>query len=476
MTKSPERRFVASTIALAAAVLGLCAFGCGIREKLPERPNLVLVVLCSFRLDHSTLGGYERPTTPFLAEFAASGLAFENAVSASSWTKPATASLLSGLTPNVHNLWDEYSISDILKEGATPNRVLSDGVVTLPEALREAGYATVGWINNVNAGEFFNLTQGFDEVVTRHRLRAPEMLDELAAWLGRRDAGRPFFCLLFLRDAHTPYTPDYATYLRFNRSGNTVPEEEFAAHLAHVNQEASRLAWSGEEIPPQLRRSWIDLYDAALVRLDRDLARLPVVLDRAGVAAETLMVVTADHGEHFFDPGLRGERPIGHGQSLGEPLLHIPLVFRGSGIPAGRRLPQVVRSIDLYPTLTELAGATPPAWLQGRSLLPLIVGGGEEEFSRLEAFASRAGVHHVLRQGRYKIEREPERRMLYDVIVDPHATRDLWHEQGEVARRLDRALDRWLAQEQKLRPIFGPRKNRKLNRKTIEQLRSLGYL
>ncbi len=467
-------RQAAATIALAGAVLGLCIFGCGTRERLPERPNLVLVVLCSFRLDHSTLGGYGRPTTPFLAELAASGLSFDNAVSASSWTKPATASLLSGLTPNVHNLWDEYSIPDVLKEGATPNRVLSDGVVTLPESLREAGYATVGWINNVNAGEFFNLTQGFDEAVTRHRMRAPEMLDELAAWLGRRDAGRPFFCLLFLRDAHTPYTPDHASYLRFNRSPDTVPEEDFDAYLERVSREAGRLAWAGEEIPPDLRRRWIDNYDAALARLDRDLARLPVILDRAGVTAETLTLVTADHGEHFFDPGLRGERPIGHGQSLGEPLLHVPLVFRGPGIPAGR-VPQVVRSIDLYPTLAELAGAAPPAWLQGRSLMPLIVGEAED-FSSLDAFASRAGVHHVLRQGRWKIEREPQRRMLFDVLADPDATRDLWHEQGEVARRLDRALDRWLAQERKLRPIFGRQKNRKLNRKMIEQLRSLGYL
>ncbi|MCP4659005.1 MAG: hypothetical protein GY856_26640, partial [bacterium] len=71
-------RQAAATIALAAAVLGLCVSGCGARERLPERPNLVLVVLCSFRLDHSTLGGYGRPTTPFLAELAASGLSFDN--------------------------------------------------------------------------------------------------------------------------------------------------------------------------------------------------------------------------------------------------------------------------------------------------------------------------------------------------------------------------------------------------------------
>jgi arylsulfatase A-like enzyme len=457
-----------------AAALTFVVLGCG-SATLPERPNIVLVVLCSFRLEHSSLAGYSRPTTPFLAELAASGVYFENAVSTSAWTKPATVSLITGLTPNVYNLWDGYPIEDTLKEGAAPNRILPDRAVTLAEVLRDAGYATAGRINNVNAGDFFNLTQGLDDVITRHRMTTPVILDELAEWLADRDRDRPFFFFLFTLDAHVPYKPDYESYLLFNRSPESVSEEQFPTYRRRVLRRTARRAEAGQRVPPHLRQRWIDLYDAGLALLDRNLARLPKILEEVGVASETVIVVTADHGEHFFEPGLEGALQISHGQDLTEALVHIPLVIRGPGIPAERRITHVVRSIDIFPTLAELAGAEPPPWLQGRSLVPLVLGKGKD-LPELQAFSSLAGVLHTLRQGRYKTRHLGENRALYDIVADPHETRDLWQQEPAIARHLDRALDRWLAQEEELSRILSESESRELTPEMIEHLRSLGYL
>ncbi len=107
----------------------------------PDAPNLVLVTICPLPFAHMGVGGYPRPTTPFLDSLAASGVLFENAVSASTWTKPSTASLLTGLAPNVHGLWDTHKLEDIVRGRTEPKGVLPHGLVTLAECLADAGYA-----------------------------------------------------------------------------------------------------------------------------------------------------------------------------------------------------------------------------------------------------------------------------------------------------------------------------------------------
>jgi arylsulfatase A-like enzyme len=460
---------------LVAAVAALL-LGCGAGDRARNRPNIVLVVLCSFRLDHAGFAGYGRATTPFLDRLAAEGEVFDNAFSASSWTKPATTSLLTGLTPNAHQLVDGYRTERILGGGVLPHRVLPDRVLTLAESLRDAGYATACRVNNVHAGAFFNLTQGCEDAVTRYHMRTARMIDDLAAWLRHLDGERPFFFLIFTLDAHIPYSPEYRDYRRFYRGSSAVPETELEQLVERTHREVWSLLQEGE-IPDELRRLWIDLYDAALAGLDRRLSRLPEVLATAGVESETVIVVTADHGESFFEPGRGGFRRATHGFDLGDALIRIPLLFRGPSITPGRRVERVVRSIDLFPTLAELAVSERPAHLQGRSLVPLLHG-REDRFPRLTAFASRAaGAHQAVHDGRFKLHyRHPDRRQLYDTAVDPWELRNILAERPAVARSLEQELAAWQAQEESLREVVGEVWSREPTPEVVEELRSLGYL
>ncbi len=175
-------------------------------------PNIILITLCTVRYDHMGAAGYPRPTTPFLDSLAGRGVFFEEASSASSWTRPSVASILTGLTPNVHGLTDVSRGRDIRSRAITPKRVLADGIQTLAECLGDAGYATADRINNVHGGEFFHLTHGLDDEVTDHTIDAPRMLDDFARWLGTTDARRPFFFFMLPRGAHIPYDPDHSYY------------------------------------------------------------------------------------------------------------------------------------------------------------------------------------------------------------------------------------------------------------------------
>lgn len=444
------------------------------QQAAGSRPNIVLVVLCSFSADHLGASGYPRGLTPFLDRLAGQGVFFENAVSASSWTKPSAASLLTGLTPNVHQMLDFYPLDAIREERITPKRVLPDGFETLPEALAAAGYVTFCRVNNVHAGGFFNLTQGCQDAVTRHGLRLPRMVDELAVWLGSRpqnEPRQPFFAYLFARDVHTPYNPPYEALRRLHSGGDLPPPDAYPAWRQEVDRQVRQRVKAGEAVPEALRRAWIDLYDAQLPAVDAALARLPSLLEEAGVGGETLIVVTADHGDRFFDHGL-----IGHGGLLDEAVLKIPLLAAGPGLAAGRRVPQVVRSIDFYPTLAQVAGARLPQVLQGRSLLPLLYS-PTADLPAASAFSSFGGVAHTVRLGRHKLYRGPgERRGLYDLQADPGEERDLLAAEPATARLLARELAAWLEQEEALARVVEQAGTRELPPEVLEELRTLGYL
>lgn len=474
-------RRVPAAVLVVALATGALALGC--REAEPRetlagsRPNIVLVVLCSLRYHHLGAAGYFRELTPFLDRLAAEGVFFENAVSASSWTKPSAASLMTGLTPNVHQLLDFYSLQAIQAGEVAERRVLPEAFVTLPETLRSSGYETFCRVNNVHAGKFFELTQGCEDSLTRHGLNMAGMVEELDGWLstredrdGPRDEG-PFFAYLFNRDLHTPYAPPYESYRRLHRAGELPSPAELGAFRREVSDRVWKLTDAGEPVPEELQHRWIDLYDAQLPPLDRALAGLRESLERAGHAEDTLIVVTADHGDRFFEHG-----DVDHGSTLDDPVLKIPMIFNGPGVAGGQRRPGVTRSIDLFPTLAAVAGAEPPAVLQGRSLVPLLAD-PEASLPAVSAFSTFGGHLHAVRKGRYKLiagwRRTPE---LYDLESDPYEHHDLRDAEPETVRRLQAELRRWLDEEQRLAAETAPVEQRELPPEVLDELRALGYL
>ena len=477
------RRFGGSVLVAALLTSVSFASGCGTEPASNDAsatsratsrlPDIVFVVLCTFRYAHMGAAGYDRDTTPFLDSLGASGLFFENAVSASSWTKPAAASLLTGLTPNVHRMTDYYG----REKGGTKvleKRILGDDVVTLAETLRDAGYATVARINNVHVSEHFNLTQGFDDAISNESLNAKTMVAELARVAREIPHDQPLFFFLMSRDPHVTFDPHYVWYERFNRADDIVPREEYRTYTRALRKQVAEIADAHGELSSELLRRYVDLYDAELAQQDDALAGIPVAMRAAGREDDAIYVITADHGERFYEHGY-----IGHGGRLDEASVHVPLIFSGPGLPrevlgtppTGRREVRVVRSIDVYPTLAALANAASPEGLLGRNLLD------PNDTVARTAFASVDEVEHLVRDGSYQLYRRRDGSIeLYDLERDRGEREDLASERTAVRARLQALVDDWLERERGLRNSVAAGERRPLPTEAVEQLRDLGYV
>jgi arylsulfatase A-like enzyme len=372
----------------------------------PGAKNLLLIVWDTVRADHLSLHGYSRPTTPNLKRWAGRGVRFDMAFATSSWTLPSHASLFTGRWP--HELGVDWT---------SPLRT---DVPTLAEHLDTLGYDTAGFVSNLDySSRESGLARGFAHyddfpiepydtfvryVGLGHRLEVPawactlerliqkimgsspdlvprssehakrgaevdrEFLDWLS-WQQRRR--RPFFAFLNYNDAHTPYeAPDPST-------------PGFGLRPTTCHERTTLLRWNATEkakLSEHDVRLAVDLYDDGIAYLDRRLGGLLEELGRRGVLDDTLVVVTADHGEHLGD-----HRLFFHGCSLYRQLVQVPLVIVGpTGVPAGRVVAEPVSLRDIPATIVELLGPGRDAPFPGRSLARYWRGDPEPAGSRPE--------------------------------------------------------------------------------------------
>ncbi|MBM3986284.1 MAG: sulfatase, partial [Planctomycetes bacterium] len=303
----------------------------------PRAPNLLVLVVDTLAGRRTSLLGYGRDTTPNLAALAERGISFTHAVSPSSWTLPAAASLLTGLPPNTHAvLGDERSY-------------LMDGLDTWPEALRREGLCGAAFVANPLIAPANNFHQGFEHFehlsAGGHGEPAEALFARLLAWLDGQPRGARWFAYVHLMDPHAPYAAPGAARLRFG--GAYVERRDFSALLPNHLQRGE-----APELAPDEQAHLKDLYDAEVAYFDACLGRLVGDLAARGLLESTVIALTADHGEELFEHG-----QLGHGYSLYEELLHVPLVLAGPGLPARVRDPRPVSTAALAATLLELGGA-----------------------------------------------------------------------------------------------------------------------
>jgi len=372
MSASPSFQVPLGALLLAGgALIAACS------SELPRgtRPNLVLVSIDSLRPDHLGCYGYGRPTSPFLDSLAEGGVRFENAVSTTSWTLPSHASLFTGLLGPTHGVVDN-------------GLALSEDHRTLAELLKEAGYHTAGFFGGPYLHPTFGLAQGFDvyescmtttpdsagdEAVrdsasapdgpSHHDVTGPRTREEVARWAdGRSAAGseEPFFLFLHLWDVHYDFE---------------APEEFEALFVdPDYSGPADGRLMSNALIRPGMNREdlahVLALYDAEIRFTDHVLEGIFADLEERGLLEDTLVVVTADHGEEFFEHGQKG-----HNKSLFDEVLRIPLLVSWPGqLDGGRVVEDQVQLVDLMPTLLGFAGAGAGVVGQGRDLAPLLAG------------------------------------------------------------------------------------------------------
>jgi arylsulfatase A-like enzyme len=400
------------------------------RPGADDRPNVLFIVVDTLRYDHLTSYGYERETSPEIQRLlAAEGTVMERAYSQAPWTLPSVTSYMTSRFPG-----------EILGDDPATYGI-PDGIGSLAESFAGLGYRTAGYFANPALHEGNGFARGFE---TFYSPDAPEAIERHADSVNRRalpwlraHQDEPFFLYLHYIDPHDPYmNPDVVDGRSpwFDDPGGINGRWVHGVYTGQIPV---------DDLDREVRH-FTALYDTEIRYVDRAIGELLDAIP-PDVLADTLIVLTADHGEELQDHG--GWK---HGHTLYEDQIHVPLIFRWDGrIPAGRRAPGVVRLVDVAPTLLAATGAeAPPSW-QGESLLAALR--GDEPLPRLAAFAQQLQVFPLRTAavlGDEKLilynEREPftpenwlqdwiyrldaarlERLELYDLAADPRERSNL---------------------------------------------------
>lgn len=427
--------------AVAVAVVALAGGLAGCRPAGPDaaqKPrHLLLVTIDTLRADAVGAYGRQPSPTPNLDRLAAAGTLFRRVQSHVPLTLPSHSTIFTGRLPFENGVRNNGTYA------------LPESAVTLAESLRQQGFETGAGVASFVLARKFGLAQGFatyDDSLgndggavraLRAEIPAARVYDKWQAWLGAHAAaaekpeGRLFYWAHFY-DPHLPYEPPAAELAAF-------PGDPYAGEVAYA--------------------------DAQVGRMIADLAA-------KGLLADTLVVVTSDHGEGF---GEHGEK--GHGLLTYQESLAVPLLLRGPGIPAGRAVDARVGLVDLMPSLLEALGVAPPAGLAGHSFLARLADGGaapEQEptfyFESLLGQEDRnwAPITGLL-SGEDKLIAVPKPE-LYDLAADP----------GEKNNHLENERRRWRELDEALRGLLLGKENAGAGRAADEQdlaaLKSLGYV
>ena len=327
--------------------------------EAPAVPNLLMIAFDTTRADHLSCYGYERTTSPAVDALAGRGLLLEQAYSASSLTSVSASTFMTGVLPPRHGVRSLFLVG---QESIAPE------IPTLAELLRDAGFATGGFVSAPPIGARCGLGRGFDVfdelsdhrgaepgTVNPYQRRADVTCNLALDWLAARgESADPFFLWVHFFDAHDP---------------TLVPPNEFLA--AEESLEWPSGPANGTTKPaarPRLTPAQrIDLYDAEIRYQDLQFARLIEALDTSGELEDTLVCFLSDHGEGLGQHGFWT-----HGLLYDEQL-RVPWVLAGPGVPSGARLSSRVRLVDLVPTLAELLSMDlGDLALDGASVLPLL--------------------------------------------------------------------------------------------------------
>jgi arylsulfatase A-like enzyme len=428
-------------------------------------PNVILYVLDALRADRLGLYGYAGKTSPFLDQLGARGIVFRRCYAAATWTKPSITSLMTSLYPQTHGVG-----------GLTYTDALPDGVPTLADMLRDAGYVTAQFVANPMAGSLSNLERGFDYATgplglqagpagpERPKVRSDEINARVLPWLALHARDR-FFVYIHSMDTHAPYA-DRATGGALARGGG------------------------GQESR--------DPYDAEIRANDASLRDLYEHLISLGLARTTLLVVTADHGESFGEHGVRG-----HGVSVYQEEARVPLIIAQDMLtPAVVDVP--AHHLDLVPTILRRCGVR----LEGRQLEGIdLLAADRGALPPRTLFVTRFAYPfddslepapdrewYAVVQGDWKLivreprdPGEPARPELYDVATDPTEAHDLGRGHPARVAQLSNALRGFLARQRARRTEFLARypgpvtmgmagSSPTVPASVLESLKSLGYI
>ncbi len=428
--------------------------------------NLVVVLVDTLRADKlKAFDGSSRVKTPVINALAEKGVVFENAQSAENWTKPSVASVLTGLYPVTHG-------------AKTDSAKLPESALVLSEHLRSQGFRTGSFIANGYVSNKFGFDQGWNHYTNYIResksTEAENVFREAGEWIeANRD--KKFFAYVHTIDPHVPYDPPaefLSMYDRRTDYDGQVSARKTPDLLSDAKRNPPRVTFTGSDV-----RRLKGLHDGEISYHDVYLGKFIQKLKALGVWEDTLFVFTSDHGEEFDDHG-----SWGHGHSVYQELLHVPLMFYGKGVPV-RRVPNTVGTVDITSTVTELMGLLPMPGNEGRSLVPFM--DGHPTPYPTVAFSDFLDDRRVIRAGRWKLVLRGINGTLFDLASDPGEQNPLDRNRVPIGMRYCRImqgqflgadnLTQWLHGTSQQSGASLERENAEMDETTKEQLRAIGY-
>ena len=433
-----------------------------------DRPNILFVMTDDQTVREMSCYGCPIPPTPNMDRIAAGGTRFANCFTTNALCAPSRATVLTGCFSHIHGIRGNSEMADAIEE-------LDPRVPTFPELLREAGYRTglVGkyhirqdprgfdhWCIHPGQGEYFDPVFIENGREIRKQGYATDITTDLALeFLEGVEPAQPFCLVYQFKAPHRPFTPAPRHADLFEDLVVPEPEtfdDDYATRRVAAIAEDMRfeqsLAGDYEDLPeglsPEERKRWIyqrfikDRY-RTIVGVDENLGRVLDHLDREGLAENTLILYTADHGYFLGEHGWYDKR------FMYEPSIRIPLVARYPRLGVeGHVAGEMVMNVDFAPTILDFAGLPSPPGMQGRSLKPLMEGRSPQDWRRSTYYAyyenswelvgkgeeamaepfryftpHRVGPHRGVRTCRYKLieyDGEGDYWELFDLEEDPN--------------------------------------------------------
>lgn len=366
-----------------------------------------------------------RVETPVIDRLAQTSTVFDVAYVQGNESRVSHASLWTGMYPAQHHF-----ISEKAK--------LDPKFVTLAEAIRPAGLYTMGLMANGFIDAFWGFAEGWDGlhnfIHEGGGLKAEDLVRAGRTFLGAQ-AKRPFFLYLGTIDAHVSWRAHQPWLAKYDPEPYQGPFQK-----ACLDPQLDKIVAGKLAVTDRDKTRIIALYDSDVSYNDAQLGELLKSLETSGHGDDTMLIFTADHGEELWDHGR-----IGHGQSLREELVRVPLLIHYPPLfPPGKRIKEGVETVDLLPTIVDAVGQKVPPDVQGESLVPLARGDGVG-YPR-PAIGSQYELAHTMRLSRWKlwVGGSGEVR-LFDAQADPKETRELSPERPLERRFVTDALSIWMA-------------------------------
>lgn len=436
-----------------------------------DRPNIIVIVADALRADHLSCHGYSRLTSPHLDKFAEECILFKSAFSASPSTVGSIPSILTGLYPSFHGTGVDGNILTLCRD-----------IPTLPEVLNKEGYTTVGFNTNPYMASKHGYNRGyvsyFDLFPSQRKVCSKGANMEVANWL-ENDRQQPFFMWIHYMDTHGPYYPREPYFSRYSSAQS---KDQIASFKNRFDQIYAKLVKEPGLRDLEERQLIVNCYDSELRYFDENFEDLLNLLRRHHLLNNTIIIVTADHGEEFWE-----HDKWGHYMRMYDINLHVPLLLRYPAFASkGKSISKQVRNIDIFPTVLDILNITPEHYLSGVSLLPYVE--DESSASEVAVVSEGGGVQGIsvnlyidrvysLRTPPWKYVKNvtQNKKQLYQLQNDPSELSNIAHEPyaQDIIGELDLKLTDLLKPTTKFK---GDASLVEFDSQIIEKLRVLGYM